>query len=379
MKRSNSWKHLQKTFASTPILPTKRPKFTRQKVAKPKIAKCPNETIDLQIEDSDEENEPVNVTPIRIVTPFQQHNSVVRRRRFAKPLLINTSLNSTISSSFRCDSDNESNESVSDEPELKDVSEFKVAERSFKVRSKSLRFLSKSTKNQPNSNDNQNTDCNTSEELPSQRITCSTVNTRANSQRRDQSVRRDAETTIESDSSNDIDSPKKSTPISATQRKTFSADILFTQSDQNTNSLNIESQNSVFSLKFESPTMPLQRTRSKSRKHVKGGLVERLNKLLGNQKSEYSYWMNERTSDLIEPGEKLRIDKIEPSYGRILLYCSNVKHSNSTVEILCIDPAFKKLSMLQIGGIIEVCFDDCDGYAISKNSYFYPQVSKILV
>lgn len=367
MKRSSSWKNLQKTFASTPINVPKRAKHTRTKVIKNEFIRRLDDSIDFQIEDSDEENNVSSATPSS--TPKQRHIS----RRLVKPLLINTSLNSSIvNNSFACDSD----ESLSGEPELRDVSELQSVPRYCKARNKSLVFLTESAKNQKNSQ--QPPQINTPKDVTplkeKTRNLRSTFNSRANNQSRDENA---DITVIESDSSNESYSPIKSASIS--KRKTLSTDIVFTQSSESQNVI-IESQSSQFSLKFDSPIQPLPSKRSKCRKQIKGGLVERLNKVLNHTKSDYSFWMNERTSNLIEPGIKMRINQMESNYGRILLHCSNVSDpiDENLVNILCIDPTFKRLPLLQIGKIIEIGIDCCV-YATGKNTRFYPQVSKILV
>lgn len=110
---------------------------------------------------------------------------------------------------------------------------------------------------------------------------------------------------------------------------------------------------------------------------MKGGLVEQLNKALNKDKSDYSFWMNERKSNLVAAGEKMRIDKMERSYGRILLHCTRAEPTQFTY-ILCIDPAFKRMSSLEIGKTIEIGLDTAR-YQITSQSYFYPNVTKILI
>lgn len=370
MKRSSSWKNLQKTFASTPIIVPKRARNTRTKVIKTNFIRSLDESIDFQIEDSDEEPNVSSATPSStpIQTPLQRH----QYRRLAKPLLINTSLNSSIASNSIAF---ESDDSLPGEPELRDVSELQPARRQSKARSKSLLFLSTSTKNHRNSENRPPNSTPSKSESPTKQRKCNMKTTHNDKSK----YRNRAENAaIESDSSNESGSPKKRT-LTSNNRKTLSSEIVFTQTSESTNPV-IESQSSQFSWKFDSPIVRLPNKRPKTRKHVKGGLVERLNKVLSSTKSEYSFWMNERTSNLIEPGTKMRIDKMESSYGRVLLYCSNVggQTESNIVNVLCIDPSFKRLPVLQIGKIIEIGLDCC-GYAIGNNSSFYPQVSKILV
>lgn len=375
MKRSNSWKSLQKTFASTPINPTKRAKFSRKNSSRnvdkntSKSSSFDTSAIEssYQIEDSDEENVP---TIESVQTPIQKFN----HRRFAKPLNISINTNAT-NNSIVCDTDTD--ESLTGEPELRDVSECHIRERHAKVRSKSLLFLPNSTQNRPNSGD----ECNASSTTTPNRRQKSQQKTAVNSTTKNTS-RLDTDTTIDSDSFDESESPKTTNSSASTpQLKKLSSDIFFTQSSHASNPI-IETESTQFSVKFNSQSVQVQRKKPKWKKYVKGGLVERLNKVLNSTKSEYMFWLNERTSNLIEAGEKMRIDKIERSYGRILLHCSSVMVEKApltkAVNILCVDPAFKKLPALQIGKIIEVTLD-CHKYTINSELHFYPQVWKILV
>lgn len=372
MKRSSSWKNLQKTFASTPIIPKKkRSKINRKSFNSSKSSL--DETNDIQIEDSDEENVPC-VKQFR-QTPLKALNQTIRPK--SKPLLINTTINSTITeddSFVDCTSSSSSSEDgVDNEPVLRDVSECKSILRP-KVRSKSLLFLSKRKQNRLNLSKEQTIlkDVTPIKQQPKANhksvFNKSKINTRPDLN----------ETIIESDSFDENDSPKKSNPNMRTEiiTRQHSADIVFTQSVQSSNPV-IESASSQFSLNIESPIQRMQTRRMKSKKHTKGGLVEQLNKVLNKNKSEYSFWINDRTTDVIEPGEKMHINIIEQSYGRVLLHCSSVDNSNIT-SILCVDTSFKKLTMLQLGKTIEVGLDS-NGYDIGNGTHFYPNVTKILV
>lgn len=400
MKRSSSWKNLQKTFASTPNTTKKRPKYTRSKVTKENVKQQKiGESIDIQIEDSDEENAPNDTTSVTAtaaktpVTPFQ------RIRRMPKPLLINTSLNSsTVNDSvpFACKSD--SDESVCGEPELRDVSELcKSDERRCKARSKRLLLLAQHKKTPTHTENRTNCRITSSNvrSIPQQNQTNDTMTKTTTTDSIVGVSDDDAGTTIQSDSSsNEVDSPEKCSSKSSIKMHRTNAgtsnDIVFTQSASE-NSINpvIETQSSQFSLKIiGSPTIPLPRSkRPKCRKHIKGGLVEQLNKTISRTKSEYSFWMNERTNELIAAGRKMRIDKIQCCYGRMLLHCVEINaeidpdtesETRKFVEIVCIGPTFKKTHELQVGKIIEID-SDCNAISVTNNSMFYPHVSKILV
>lgn len=370
MKRSSSWRNLQQTFASTPVNTVKRVKRNRKTVDS--LQSNHNQTINFRIEDSDEENVQHGNTPrSQLKTP----KPVQSKQKPIKPLLINTTLNSSIldSSPAFC---SDSGESVDGEQELLDVSEIKSVKRLKTARSKSLLFLSKIEQNNLNSSDERITFediTSTKQQKPNHKsVFNNTISSRSEND----------DTIIESDSFDEDESPTDSTKNVIVEKITrqHSADIVFTQTTQSSSDV-IESESTQFSLKIESPNLQLNTMRrTRSKKVVKGGLLERLNKVLNSNKSDYSFWMNERTSNLIEPGDKMRIDKIEKSYGRILLHCCNVdgRVDSNIVNILCIDPSFKKLTMLQVAKTIEVGFDSYR-YLIKDNTYFYPHVTKILV
>lgn len=368
MKRSSSWRNLQRTFASTPISTVKRAKNNRNV---DNSRRSHDGNVNLQIEDSDEEN----VNRVKRSVRVQQKTPKpvqTKSKPKSRPLLINTSLNSSkLQCSYVLNSDTD--ESVDDEPVLNDVADSMSYKCQKKARSKSLLFVSKSEQNQLNAS-NQRNDGTPDKQQKSHHkpVFGNTFSSRPENNK----------TVIESDSFDENESPIKSSEHLRVETITrqHSADIIFTQSNENSNPV-IESEfSSQFSPKFESPIFRNHGKRLRGKKQVKGGLVEQLNKLLKSDKSEYSYWMNERTSDLIESGEKMRINRMEQSYGRILLYCSSVdgKNVSSIVNILCVDPSFKRLAMLQTGKTIEVCLDS-NGYSIGNNTFFYPKVMKILV
>lgn len=134
-------------------------------------------------------------------------------------------------------------------------------------------------------------------------------------------------------------------------------------------SLRCNSQNIV-----RTPT--LNRKSPKRKKCLKGGLVELFKQTVNRSKSNVSFWLNERQSELIRPGERISIEKIEHSYGRVLVFCCS--RQDNTIKILCIDPESKKLPLMQIGKSMEVEFDVM-GYQIDEKTIFYPNISKILI
>lgn len=417
MKRSSSWKNLQKTFASTPNTLAKRPKFTRTKVNKENFSKqSSDECIDVQIEDSEEENVPndtasgtaTSTAPATAKTPVTPFQRINRARRRPKPLQINTSLNSTNvneSASFVCNSDSDES-NVCGEPELRDVSELCASdERRCKARSKSLLFLAQRTKTPLKSGNCTNyritsTDVSSSIHQNKRKTqkSCSPPNrnemndttTTPTTCDGDDDDAGDAGTKIQLDSSSsEMDTPTKCTSHSDAIKARLihsASDIVYTQTTgENSTNPAIESESSQFSFKIStSPAMPMPpHKRPKSRKHIKGGLVEQLNKKISRTKSEYSFWMNERTTNLIEVGAKMRIDNIEHMYQRILLHCTHTNAApesiaNDMVHTLCIDPSFKKIHELKVGKIIEIDSDH-SGHMVSDRAMFYPNVTKILV
>lgn len=398
MKRSSSWKNLQRTFASTPISTVKKKRTTWKKANNSKSSV--DESIDFHIEDSDEneENEPcVKKVRRRLPpTPLVRKHKTSKSVKPVTPLLINTSHNSGSLNNTTIWND-DSDESLSGEQPLQDVSELNCTNK-VKARSKSLLFLTGQVQNQLNSSKERITSTNGALNKSKQFNIGRMFNDSVGSQSKD------SDTIIESDSfdgddDDDVSSQQvsqcaKETSISSkTMARHLSSEITFTQSTTQRSNPAIESESSQFSIKFDLSNTVAQKKKTKNKKNVKGGMVERLDKVLNGNKSEFSFWMNERASDLVEPGQKLRINQMERSYGRVLLHCSNYdadtagvadkasdtnEKSDATITtILCVDLAFKKLQTLQIGKIIEVAFDS-RGLAINDGLKLYPYISKIL-
>lgn len=122
------------------------------------------------------------------------------------------------------------------------------------------------------------------------------------------------------------------------------------------------------------PSAPQQ---SPKRKRVtKGGLAKSLQDTINRAKSNLSFWLNERQSDLIKSGEMVEIVNIEEQYGRGLLHC---QCSNDEIRIICLNSNNRKLHLLTVGKFIEVEFDS-DGYVLDpvKNTKIYSNVYKIM-
>lgn len=395
MKRSSSWRNLQKTFASTPISTVKKKRTTWKNANNSKSSV--DESIDFHIEDSDENDE--NVPCVKKVRRRLPPTPIVRKHKAAKqvkPLIINTSHNSGSPNNTTIWSD-DSDESLSGEQPLQDVSELNCTNK-VKARSKSLLFLTGQVQNQLNSSKERIKSTNGALDKSKQFNIGRMFNDSVGSQSKD------SDTIIESDSfdsngdDDDVSSQqvsqctKETSTSSKTMARHLSSEITFTQSTTQRSNPAIESESSQFSIKFDLSNTVAQKKKTKNKKNVKGGLVERLDKILNGNKSEFSFWMNERASDLVEPGRKLRINQMERSYGRVLLHCSNYdtdtagvadeasdanEKSHTITTILCVDLAFKKLQTLQIGKIIEVAFDS-RGLAINDGLKLYPYISKIL-
>lgn len=398
MKRSSSWKNLQRTFASTPISTVKKKRTTWKNANNSKSSI--DASIDFDIEDSDENDE--NVPCVKKVRRRLPPTPIVRKHKTGKPvkpLIINTSHNSGSLNNTTIWND-DSDESLSGEQPLQDVSELNCTNK-VKARSKSLLFLTGQVQNQLNSSKERITSTNGALNKSKQFNIGRMFNDSVGSQSKD------SDTIIESDSfdgdgdgdgEDDVSSQqvsqcaKETSTSSKTMARHLSSEITFTQSLTQRSNPAIESESSQFSIKFDLSNTVAPKKKTKNKKNVKGGLVERLDKVLNGNKSEFSFWMNERASDLVEAGRKLRINQMERSYGRVLLHCSNYdadtagvaakasdanEKSDATTTILCVDLAFKKLQTFQIGKIIEVAFDS-RGLAIDDGLKLYPYISKIL-
>lgn len=157
----------------------------------------------------------------------------------------------------------------------------------------------------------------------------------------------------------------------------FSESPILTQGDTD---IFIDTQSSGRTIVAASPqqaavsSAPLQQ--SPKRKRIKkGGLVESLQDAINRAKSNLSFWLNERQSDLIKSGEIVCISKIEEQYGRILIHC---QFSDNEIRIICLNSNHRILQQLTIGKSIEVEFDP-DGYTLDsiENCKIYPNVYKI--
>lgn len=368
MNRSNPFQNIQKTFASVPkekgeqfTKTTKRKSKSKSSIRSSTPVKKSSQ--DFKIDDSDEEN-----------SSCQSEIAAAKRRKPTKTTLklSNMITNSSAHASFlntSCLNISDSDESVNFDSEDDSTSHSKLLHSCDKksVRKKSLPFLSEKSQNESISTNN----CDSSKDSRKmkERIRNFQDTFNGNNSRLSDPKISDAESCDE----NDTDGHQK---IPSEKRKQ-STDIVYSSTQQSTDTFTIDTQSSQRSIKFPSQAVydPNKTRSEKPIKPVEGGWVEMLNKAINRSKSELAFWLNERTSNLNEPGETMRIEKRENSYGRVLLHC---KCLDDTIKILFVDPAHKKLSALKVGKIIEVGFDS-PGYEIEKNVYSYPDVTKILL
>lgn len=382
MKRSNSWKNIQKTFAayssSTPVRKPKRIRSVEKVV--------PLNDDEYHIEDSDEENQAQNTTTNQPVSAKKLHTADVqtparqKQRRSIKPLSI-TVLNASTAASdaaVACDEDSNDHLVEDDEANLLDVSTKKTT--NYRHRSKASRnslniSTTKDTTNNRSaaaayttttSNQNEkNLNDSIKDRLSSFHSVFNGLANKCTNKSDDENI------VCESDTDESADADRKTSIPSRKMSYTISVD----PSDRNSPKIQIESESTQSSLKLASQIhSPYMRTTTKSKKCIKDGFVEQLNKITNQSKSDCSFWLNDRLADLIEAGEEVTIDQMEHCYGRILLHCSNASHEKM---IICLDAEDRKFSTLKIGRRIEVLLDSA-GYQLKENLVFYPYVNKIL-
>lgn len=393
MNRSNSWKNLEKTFA---IRTNKSQSIKKTKLTNSIALKSSVTGDECKIDDSDEENIPLS----RSHSKINQQSKIKRKSR--EILTLNTTINSSVLDSTRISS-SDTDDEIDCEPELHDVSDIKTPQKRLKRnRFQSLTFLSvqklnHSTPKTGTAHDTPNSLVQSKQSWSIKRNAFNNNKKNHNNGINKTSINLD-ETIIESDSTDDLD--EKSPPKKCRNKNGFRPLTM----DDGPNVI-IDTQSTQQSIKIDSPTNFTPKDKKLTKlKGIKGGLLERLTKAISRSKSDYSFWMNERSVDLIEPGDKLCITKIEQSYGKILLYCSSDGVNDSDVDahtndakananadngsavnvkcdrytkVLCLDPAYKRLSTLQVGKTIEVVLESTE-YVIKNDLCFHPYLSKIL-
>lgn len=418
MNRSNSWKNIRKTFGlRSPV------KLIKNKKSSNKLG--PNSDTEIKIDDSDEENcsspkknatsvkKQLNSTSASKSRPSSSKSKPKPKQNSRKILSLNTTINSSVlddSSVWSSGSD----DYIDAEPELHDVSESKITSvnRSKRNRYRSLSFISitKSIQSTPKPDEATSNAESSSNVIQNRKRGWPNLRNVFDGKHSSRSSTNLDETIIESDSTGDegdvgIKSPlsKKIRPPNTTTSTVTTNTSLIRGTNNGLNLIiNTPSTSSSIqqSIKNSSPKnfTPKDKRLAKL-KSVKGGSLERLEKVISRTKSDYSFWMNERMVDLVEPGEKLCIKKVQQSYGRVLLYCESLDNATDNdndndnggnrngdgsgngnthrVKVLCVDPAYKKMSTLQVGKAIEVVLEST-GYGIESDLHFYPHISKIL-
>lgn len=365
MKRSDPWKNfrnIQKTFAACPTpTPVKRLKRTNKKSENKIQSNCSDI---YQIDEySDEENIPHNNKPIEPA-----------KKKFKSPRLSNSKkyspLNITLSKSDKSNSStilsDETDDSIDDEQELHDVSTSKSINyrKRIKASSKSLTCLEGKVQ-YPLTTVNKYNRCTPKNETS---IIQDFSNIKKTFGEKNISEDLIIETASETDTEDESYFRSKSLRIISQKSQQVTCE---TSASYSNLSGQIEYQSTQSIIKSASQ---VNKKLPRPKKCIKNGLVEALNKIISKTKSDQSFWINDRLADLVQPGEKLCIEKISESYGRILMRCSNGINIKKT---LCFDPSNKKIPSLQIGKTIEVCFDS-EGYKLDDNEHFYTQVNKIL-
>lgn len=372
MNRSNSWKNLEKTFA---IRTNKSQSINKTKSKNSNASECSVTGDECKIDDSDEENIP---SP-RSYSKITQQSKI--KRKSCKFLTLNKTINSSVLDSTRISS-SETDDDIDCEHQLHDVYDRKTPGKQFKRnRFQSLTFLSvqKSNQSTPKNGSTCNTPNNSVRSKQSWSIKRSAFNNNKTSTNLD-------ETIIESDSTDDL--CEKSPPKKCRNKNGFRP---LTMDDGPNVIINTPSTQQSINIDLPTNFTPKDKKLTKL-KGIRGGMLERLTKAISRAKSNYSFWLNERSVDLIEPGDKLCIKKIEQSYGKVLVYCSSdtvdadadaddgcavdVKCHQYT-KVLCLDPAYKRLSTLQVGKTIEAVLESTE-YVIEKDLCFHSYLSKIL-
>lgn len=366
MKRTSPWNKFHKTFAdcstSTPVKKTK-PNRSRTEVQV-------NDGNQYHIEDSDEENQVQNISTRRSVNgtkSISETRATPKQRRSMKPLMISI-LNASKSVTTVVTSE-DSNDCVDDDDSnLVDVAHKETT--SYRIRSRFNTSCLNISTHKVSSNSSKH-DSN-----------CTATETRLNNSIKDQlstlqnvfyghGLPKGSEVIISDSDTAESDTNDKSSSKSSKFHFTLSVG----DSDKTTQCLQIDTESTQNSVKL--PTqIPLTFTKStsKARKFIKNGLADQLHKVANKSKSDHSFWVNDRLAGLTEAGEELKIDKIEQTYGRILLHCIN---KSNVKKIICLDTENRKFSTLKIGRTIEVFFDTA-GYKLEHNLIFYPYVNKIL-
>lgn len=186
---------------------------------------------------------------------------------------------------------------------------------------------------------------------------------------------------IDTDTDDEDDADQRSTYVTMTSMPlTIHLDSTKSNLDGINSEPTIDSVSSFGSIQYQSQQTQIAPAQKSQRrlKVTKGGLTDTLQRSLRKAKSDHAFWMNERQSALIAPGERVKIEQIERSYGRILVHCTLVDGNCDDVRIFCLDPESKKLRFFGVGKIIEVEFNT-NGYRVDSRTLCFPNVNNILI
>lgn len=185
---------------------------------------------------------------------------------------------------------------------------------------------------------------------------------------------------IDTDTDNEDDTGQRSTSVTTTTAMPLSVHLVASNTDlgQPSTEPTIDSVSSFGSFPYQSQSevaAPIQKSQKRP-KVVKGGLTEMLQRSIRKAKSDHAFWLNEKSSTLLAPGERVVIENIERSYGRILVHCAPL--DGDEMKIFCLDPESKKLPFLGVGKTIEVEFNT-NGYRLDSRTLCYPNVNNFLI
>lgn len=165
------------------------------------------------------------------------------------------------------------------------------------------------------------------------------------------------------------DSDPASTPDTIIDESSTDSSVMQSQIAQQQETM-IETQESI-----TPPVAPYIATTTnppKKRKvrMVKDGMAERLKKSLSQAKSNLLYWHHHRSAELVSPGTIVTVDRVENTYGRILIHAK--VNDEDTIFSLC-----SRSLEVREGDTIEVQFD-VDRSHKTDTHVLYSYVDKVL-
>lgn len=381
MGRTSRWSKIQKTFAdhstSTPIRKTRHDRSAE-------IVQSNSE--DYHIEDSDEENHVQSNTECSRIKSTEHiaatKPTVLRRKRQRSLVPLSISVSSaSININRAVDTWNDdSDDSLvpSDDANLTDVS---VIRKSTSNRKRSKNITSALNITTPKATPNGLSRIASTEDIKSNNDERSQMNTTIKGRlstfrhtfngRPADSAHHPDEIIADSDcdEANSVDA--NATPKSG--RECFFS-LSVDESDRATQTAQIDTESTQNSLRLPSQQSPLlARPTARAKKCIKDGMVQQWHRVVNKSRSEHSFWMNDRLADLTEAGERFTVDRIEESYGRVLLHCSNASNER---KIICLDSEHRKFATIKVGRTIEL-LPETAGYQLEDGLVFYPYINKI--